>query len=118
MLGERQPRSLAVALELDRDQGNGAADLVDQQLVRVDDPLVRNDLPIDRAVVVYRALLGPTAGDLAPALPEVELVRSGLPFLGAGEPAGLCGGVRPGGEHPLGRGVVAALDREGRVLDG
>src|SRR5919109_5350625 len=109
MLGQRQPRSLAVALELDRHQGNGDADLVDQQFVRVDDPLVWNDLPIDRAVAVYRALCGPTAIDLAPALPEVELVRSGLPLLGADEPAGLCGGGRPGGEHPLGRGAVAAL---------
>src|SRR5919204_251270 len=45
---------------------------------------------------------------------EIELELS----LGAVEPARLRLGIRPGGEHPIGRGVVGALDDECGVLYG
>src|SRR5690348_2949792 len=80
----------------------------------VDDPLVRDDVPVERLERHDRAAVRAAGGHLAAADPEVELV----PETGTRrEPPGLGGRFGPGREDAGGRHRVAALERERGVRD-
>ena len=87
--------------------------LAHEHVVRVDDPLVRDDVLVAAFEREDGAVHGPGA-DLAAADPEVQLV---LPVVAAAEPAGLGDRVGPGLEDARRRHGVAPLDGEGGVRD-
>src|SRR5580704_15001477 len=107
-------RCLSVA-ELDRGHGHGDAGLVGVHLVRVDDPPLGNDVVELQLVRIDRPARRPAPIDLTASDPEVEVVAGSECIGGAGEPAGLEHGVRPGPEDLTDRYGVDPLDDE-RVM--
>src|SRR5919198_3849726 len=87
VLGEDEQGAPAVGLQLDCRQRDRDSRLVQQHLVRVDDALVCDDVPVNRAVGVNGAALGPAPLDLAAADAEVEFEWTGYPLSRFGEPA-------------------------------
>src|SRR4029079_1343652 len=139
LLGEDEP---GAAVRAGRELHGGEGDRHEVGFCRqrrgVDDPLVRDDVPVERLERHDRAAVGTAGGHLAAADPEVELVPNAGPSSGpaggllaaadpevervpeAGtwrEPAGLGGRFGPGREDPGGRHRVAALEGERGVRD-
>src|SRR6185312_5657336 len=108
LLGEGEPGAVAFRGELHRGHRHRGAGVVDVHLVRVDDPLVRDDVLVDGLVAVAH-VLDLALADLAAADAEVELQA----LVAAGPPALLLAGIGPRRVDALGRGVVAAVEGEG-----
>ena len=114
LLGEYQSGAVALSLELRCGDGDRDADPVQEHVVRVDDASARDDVPVERLEGVFPAVRQHPSAALPSADAEVELELR----LRTVEPACLGLRVGPGGEYPVGGGVVDALYDERAVLYG
>src|SRR4051794_318368 len=117
VLGEDEPRAVAVGPHLDGRQRHGDEPPVEQQVVGEDDPLTLDDVVIGAAELVQRPVRIASHAHLAAADPEVELPVGVGPALGHAEPAPLELRVRERAER-LRRGLAEpSLDREVVLAD-
>src|SRR3954453_15099568 len=117
VLGEDEPRAVAVGPHLDGRQRHGDESLVEQEVVGEDDPLTLDDVVVAAAELVQRPARIASHAQLAAADTEVELPIGVGPALGHAEPALLELGVRERAER-LRRGLAElSLDREVVLAD-
>src|SRR3954470_19605272 len=117
VLGEHEPRAVALGAHLDGRQRHGDEPPVEQEVVGEDDPLTVDDVVVAAAELVQRAARIASHADLAAADTELELQAGVGPALGHAEPALLELRVRERVER-LRRGLAEApLDREVVLAD-
>src|SRR6185295_12371365 len=117
VLGEDEPRAVAVGPHLDGRQRHGDEPPVEQQVVGEDDPLTVDDVVVPAAELVQRPARIASRAHLAAADTEVELPVAVGPARGHAEPAPLELRVRERAER-LRRGLAEpSLDREVVLAD-
>src|SRR5215207_10192816 len=117
VLGEDEPRAVAVGPNLDGRQRHGDEPPVEQEVVGEDDPLTVDDVVVPAAELVQRPARIASHAHLAAADTEVEVPIGVGPALGHAEPALLELRVRERAER-LRRGLAEpSLDREVVLAD-
>src|SRR4051794_12122810 len=117
VLGEDEPRAVAVGPHLDGRQRHGEEPPVEQEVVGEDDALTVDDVVVPAAELVQRPARIASHAHFAAADTEVELQTGVGPALGRAEPALLELRVRERAER-LRRGVAEpSLDREVVLAD-
>src|SRR3954467_14738229 len=117
VLGEDEPRPLAVGPHLDRRQRHGEEPPVEDEVVGEDDPLTVDDVVVPAAELVQRPARIASHAHLAAADTEVELPIGVGPALGHAEPALLELRVRERAERLRRRLAEPSLDREVVLVD-
>src|SRR5215212_862753 len=117
VLGEDEPRAVAVGLHLDGRQRHGDEPLVKQEVVGEDDPLTVDDVVVPAAELVQLPARIASHAHLAATDTEVELPIGVGPALGHAEPALLELRVRERAERLRRRLAEPSLDREVVLAD-